>query len=68
MKVLREHVEDGRDVPIAPFYVPYRRSYPVVPPRSFHYSINKPKAVVEELDMIEEFLNWVSYIFPDDSM
>ncbi|PSR95488.1 Protein TIC like [Actinidia chinensis var. chinensis] len=67
MKVLREHAEDGRDVPIAPFYVPYRRSYPVVPPRSFHYSINRPKAVVEELDMIEEFLNWVSYIFPDDS-
>ncbi|KAK2995853.1 hypothetical protein RJ640_015813 [Escallonia rubra] len=63
--VVREEVRAGRDPPIAPFYVPYRRPYPVIPDN--HHDISNPKSVIEELDRIEEFLKWVSYIFPDGS-
>ncbi|XP_059659347.1 protein TIC 100 [Cornus florida] len=63
--VLREEIEAGRDPPIAPFYLPYRKSYPAIP--DDHYDISNPKSVIEELDRIEEFLKWVSYIFPDGS-
>ncbi|XP_073140794.1 protein TIC 100-like [Henckelia pumila] len=65
MDIIREEIKAGRDPPIAPFYVPYRKSYPVIPDN--HYDISNPKAVVEELDRIEEFLTWVSFIFPDGS-
>ncbi|XP_057961985.1 protein TIC 100 [Malania oleifera] len=63
--VVREEIRAGRDPPIAPFYLPYRKSYPVIPDN--HYDISNPKAVIEELDRIEEFLKWVSYIFLDGS-
>jgi len=63
--IVRKMKEEGRDPPIAPFYVPYRRPYPVIPDN--HYDISNPKAVIEELDRIEEFLTWVSYIFEDGS-
>ncbi|KZV42626.1 hypothetical protein F511_32889 [Dorcoceras hygrometricum] len=63
--VISEEIKAGRDPPIAPFYVPYRKCYPVIPDN--HYDISNPKAVVEELDRIEEFLTWVSYIFADGS-
>ncbi|KAJ0083853.1 hypothetical protein Patl1_30495 [Pistacia atlantica] len=64
-EVVREEIEAGRDPPIAPFYLPYRKHYPAIPDN--HYDISNPKAVVEELDRIEEFLTWVSYIFADGS-
>ncbi|KAF5727507.1 MORN repeat-containing protein isoform 1 [Tripterygium wilfordii] len=64
-EVVNEEIREGRDPPIAPFYVPYRKPYPVIPDN--HYDISNPKAVIEELDRIEEFLKWVSYIFPDGS-
>ncbi|XP_021899087.1 protein TIC 100 [Carica papaya] len=63
--VVNEEIKAGRDPPIAPFYVPYRKPYPPIPDN--HYDISNPKAVIEELDRIEEFLQWVSYIFPDGS-
>jgi hypothetical protein len=63
--VVEEEVEEGRDPPIAPFYVPYRKYYPAIPDN--HHDIEKPKAVIEELDRIEEFLKWVSFVFPDGS-
>ncbi|CAK9150519.1 unnamed protein product [Ilex paraguariensis] len=63
--VVRDEIKAGRDPPIAPFYVPYRKCYPVIPDN--HYDISNPKAVIEELDRIEEFLKWVSFIFPDGS-
>lgn len=63
--IIREEIEEGRDPPIAPFYVPYRKSYPVIP--EDHHDISNPKAVIEELDRIEEFLRWVSYVFQDGS-
>ncbi|XP_052201679.1 protein TIC 100 [Diospyros lotus] len=63
--VVRKEVRAGRDPPIAPFYLPYRKFYPAIPDN--HYDISNPKSVVEELDRVEEFLNWVSYIFPDGS-
>ncbi|KAL8094248.1 protein TIC 100 isoform X1 [Apium graveolens] len=62
---IRDEVENGGDPPIAPFYVPYRRPYPVIPDN--HYDIRTPKSVVEELDRIEEFLQWVSFVFKDGS-
>lgn len=65
INAIRDEVEAGGDPPIAPFYVPYRKSYPVIPDN--HYDIRSPKAVVEELDRIEEFLQWVSFIFKDGS-
>ncbi|EXB37425.1 hypothetical protein L484_003295 [Morus notabilis] len=64
-EVVRKEVAAGRDPPIAPFYVPFRKPYPVIPDN--HHDISNPKSVIEELDRIEEFLNWVSYIFPDGS-
>ncbi|CAL5352660.1 unnamed protein product [Camellia sinensis] len=65
MEVVKEEIKAGRDPPIAPFYVPYRKPYPAIPDN--HYDISNPKSVIEELDRIEEFLIWVSYIFPDGS-
>ncbi|KAA8544195.1 hypothetical protein F0562_022169 [Nyssa sinensis] len=65
LDVVREEIKAGRDPPIAPFYVPYRKYYPAIPDN--HYDISNPKSVIEELDRIEEFLKWVSYIFPDGS-
>ncbi|XP_008807514.2 protein TIC 100 [Phoenix dactylifera] len=64
-EVVRQEMEAGRDPPIAPFYVPYRKCYPAIPDN--HYDISNPKSVIEELDRIEEFLKWVSYVFPDGS-
>ncbi|KAK9123981.1 hypothetical protein Sjap_013583 [Stephania japonica] len=64
-EIVQDEVRDGRDPPIAPFYLPYRKYYPAIPDN--HYDISNPKAVIEELDRIEEFLKWVSYIFPDGS-
>lgn len=63
--IVMEEIKAGRDPPIAPFYVPYRKPYPAIPDNN--YDISTPKAVIEELDRIEEFLKWVSYIFPDGS-
>lgn len=64
-----EYVQDqiaaGRKPPIAPFYVPFRKYYPAIPDN--HFDISNPKATIEELDRIEEFLKWVSYVFPDGS-
>lgn len=63
---LNREISEGREPPIAPFYLPYRKAYPVIP--DDHYDIYDAKSVIEELDRIEEFLTWVSYIFPDGSM
>ncbi|XP_031488908.1 protein TIC 100 [Nymphaea colorata] len=60
-----DELSAGRDPPIAPFYVPFRKYFPVIPDN--HHDIATPKAVIEELDRIEEFLKWGSYIFPDGS-
>ncbi|EPS73845.1 hypothetical protein M569_00908, partial [Genlisea aurea] len=65
LDIIREEIKEGRDPPIAPFYVPYRKPYPVIPDN--HYDIRGAKGVIHELDRIEEFLKWVSYIFPDGS-
>ncbi|KAK1587939.1 hypothetical protein Q3G72_018418 [Acer saccharum] len=62
-EVVEDEIREGRDPPIAPFYLPYRKPYPAIPDN--HFDISNPKAVVEELDRMEEFLTWVSYIFPD---
>ncbi|EHA8588931.1 protein TIC [Cocos nucifera] len=64
-EVVRHEMEAGRDPAIAPFYVPYRKYYPAIPDN--HHDISNPKSVIEELDRIEEFLKWVSYVFPDGS-
>lgn len=64
-EIVQEEIDAGRDPPIAPFYLPYRKYYPVIPDN--HHDISNPKSVIEELDRIEEFLKWVSYIFPDGS-
>ncbi|KAF2300736.1 hypothetical protein GH714_015432 [Hevea brasiliensis] len=53
-EIMRNEMKKGRDPPIAPFYLPYRPPYPVIPDN--HYDISNPKAVIEELDRIEEFL------------
>lgn len=63
--VVKEEIKAGRDPPIAPFYVPYRKPFPAIPDN--HHDISNPKDVVEELDRIEEFLQWVSYVFQDGS-
>ncbi|CAD5332389.1 unnamed protein product [Arabidopsis thaliana] len=63
--VVNDEIQEGRDPGIQPFYVPYRKPYPAIPDN--HYDIENAKGVVEELDRIEEFLQWVSYIFPDGS-
>lgn len=60
-----DEIAKGRHPPIAPFYLPYRKHYPAIPLN--HSDINNPEAVIEELDRIEEFLKWVSYIFEDGS-
>lgn len=65
VEVIKEEIKAGRDPPIAPFYVPYRKYYPAIPDN--HADIQNPKSVIEELDRIEEFLKWVSYIFEDGS-
>ncbi|KAL5580250.1 hypothetical protein UlMin_012692 [Ulmus minor] len=64
-EIVNKEIAAGRDPPIAPFYLPYRRPYPVIP--DDHHDISNPKAVVEELDRIEEFLTWVSFVFQDGS-
>lgn len=51
--------------PGTPYYVPYRKFYPQIPDN--HYDIQTPEDVVEELERMEEFLVWVSYIFKDGS-
>ncbi|KAH9660129.1 protein TIC100 [Citrus sinensis] len=63
--VVKDMYKAGKVPPIAPFYLPYRQPYPVVP--DDHVDIATPKAVIEELDRIEEFLTWVSYVFADGS-
>ncbi|RWW26978.1 hypothetical protein BHE74_00043469, partial [Ensete ventricosum] len=65
LEVVRNELDAGRDPHIAPFYVPYRKFYPAIPDN--HHDISNPKAVIEELDRIEEFLIWVSYVFEDGS-
>jgi len=55
----------GQDVPIAPFYLPYRKPIPPIPTNL--PTIKGPRDVIEELDRIEEFLKWVSYVFEDGS-
>ncbi|KAI4322370.1 hypothetical protein L6164_022073 [Bauhinia variegata] len=62
---VQDEIAAGRRPPIAPFYLPYRKPYPAIP--NNHYDISNPKATIEELDRIEEFLIWVSYIFADGS-
>ncbi|KAK7402078.1 hypothetical protein VNO78_14057 [Psophocarpus tetragonolobus] len=62
--VLNE-IADGEDPPTAPFYLPFRKHYPAIPDN--HYDIATPKDAIEELDRIEEFLKWVSYVFQDGS-
>ena len=62
---IKEQIADGEEPPIAPFYLPYRKHYPPIPDN--HYDIATPKDAIEELDRIEEFLKWVSYIFEDGS-
>lgn len=65
LEVINEEIKEGRDPPIAPFYVPYRKHYPVIPHN--HYDIRNAKSVIEELDRIEEFLTWHSFVFADGS-
>jgi hypothetical protein len=57
--------KDGRAPPQRPYYVPYRKWYPSIP--EDHPDIDSPEAVVEELERMEEFLVWASYIFEDGS-
>ncbi|XP_071705831.1 protein TIC 100 [Rutidosis leptorrhynchoides] len=65
VKIINEEIQAGRDPPIAPFYVPYRKHYPVIPHN--HYDIKNAKSVIEELDRIEEVLQWHSFVFADGS-
>ncbi|XP_076957632.1 protein TIC 100-like [Bidens hawaiensis] len=65
LEVINEEIREGRDPPIAPFYVPFRKHYPVIP--NNHYDIRNAKPVIEELDRIEEFLTWHSFVFADGS-
>ncbi|KAL4182467.1 hypothetical protein AMTRI_Chr11g150240 [Amborella trichopoda] len=64
-EAMRNEKKEGGDPPIAPFYVPFFKPYPAIP--EDHYDIRNAKDVVEELDRIEEFLTWVSFIFADGS-
>ncbi|KAL0921095.1 hypothetical protein M5K25_008130 [Dendrobium thyrsiflorum] len=64
-EAINQAVKEGKNPLIAPFYVPYRKPFPVIP--DDHYDISNPKSVIEELDRIEEFLNWVSFVFDDGS-
>ncbi|VFQ71561.1 unnamed protein product [Cuscuta campestris] len=65
ISTVRREIKAGRDPLIGPFYIPYRKPYPAIPDN--HYDISNPKGVIEELDRIEEFLRWVSYVFEDHS-
>ncbi|KVI09289.1 MORN motif-containing protein, partial [Cynara cardunculus var. scolymus] len=65
LNIINQEIKEGKDPPIAPFYVPYRKYYPVVPHN--HFDIRNPKSVIEELDRIEEFLQWHSFVFADGS-
>ncbi|KAI0515767.1 hypothetical protein KFK09_008434 [Dendrobium nobile] len=64
-EAINQAVKEGKNPLIAPFYVPYRKPFPVIP--DDHHDISNPKSVIEELDRIEEFLNWVSFVFDDGS-
>ncbi|XP_027341047.1 protein TIC 100 [Abrus precatorius] len=64
-KYVLGELAEGGNPPIAPFYVPFRKHYPPIPDN--HFDIASPKDVIEELDRIEEFLKWVSYVFEDGS-
>lgn len=57
--------KEGRAPPRRPYYVPYRKNYPPIP--DDHPDIETPENVVEELERLEEFLVWVSYVFADGS-
>ncbi|CAK9250915.1 unnamed protein product [Sphagnum jensenii] len=57
--------KDGRAPPRRPYYVPYRKWYPPIP--EDHPDIDSPETVVEELERMEEFLVWASYVFEDGS-
>ncbi|CAM6083834.1 unnamed protein product [Calypogeia fissa] len=57
--------QQGEGPPLRPWYVPYRKHYPLIP--EDHPDIQTPQDVVEELDRYEEFLTWASYIFKDGS-
>lgn len=57
--------EEGETVTTEPFYVPYRKYYP--PILKTHHDINTPKSVVEELERLEEFFKWGSFVFKDGS-
>ncbi|PKA51292.1 hypothetical protein AXF42_Ash002655 [Apostasia shenzhenica] len=64
-EAIREEIKEGKNPLITPFYLPYRKPFPVIPDN--HHDISNPKSVIEELDRIEEFLKWVSYVFADGS-
>eukprot|EP00250_Pteridium_aquilinum_P015613 c22673_g4_i2 orf=824-3472(-) len=51
--------------PGTPYYVPYRKHYPPIPDN--HFDIQTPEDVVEELERVEEFLVWYSYLFKNGS-
>lgn len=57
--------EEGEKVVTEPFYVPYRKYYP--PVYENHFDINNPRSVVEELERLEEFFKWASFVFEDGS-
>ncbi|KAL2644497.1 hypothetical protein R1flu_012084 [Riccia fluitans] len=57
--------KEGRGPPQRPYYVPYRKHYPLIP--EDHPDIQTPQDVVEELERYEEFFSWASYIFEDGS-
>ncbi|BBN01371.1 hypothetical protein MPTK1_2g06920 [Marchantia polymorpha subsp. ruderalis] len=63
-EVLKQWKEGGGP-PRRPYYVPYRKHYPLIP--EDHPDIQTPQDVVEELERYEEFLTWASYIFEDGS-
>lgn len=64
-EAISQEINEGNTPTIAPFYVPYRKPFPVIP--NNHPDISNPKSVIEELDRIEEFLNWSSFVFADGS-
>lgn len=64
-EAINGEIKDGKNPVIAPFYVPYRKPFPVIPDN--HHDISNPRSVIEELDRIEEFLQWVSFVFADGS-
>eukprot|EP01018_Ginkgo_biloba_P038926 Gb_26206 [translate_table: standard] len=56
---------EAKTMDLLPFYIPYRKYYPFIPVNN--HDIENPKETFEELEHIEEFLKWVSYIFLDES-